>query len=991
MPPRTDSGAGIFAESGTPLAVAAAPCTGGGAATATGPPDRRAPVMLTSDAASLRAGLEKACENLAYTSDFSGFTPKNRLHDALLIITERLLRGEETPPMHSDTLFATLGSLHAAAMRAAQNMLDMLEKEQLKAQSNYLKFLRACLGTPVFSPLPDSVFLHKDSLADCLLKSSKDACSGAAYKAFAKNTETLRDYATALPLFQQALTLAPLVALAAELHARMDARMREGADRLLPAILLPYLAGQVLQGETGVSDALCRLGSRLGQILLDEFQDTSREQWAAIAPLGLEGLSTGGSLTYVGDVKQAIYGWRGGDAKLFEEVAVDQELTAVSGPVSRQTLDCNWRSHPLVVANNNAFFSRLAKPVTAKRVLSAMLPEETPDEYIDLAVTMATRYFADTVQQIPPQKDWTGDPRSALANVRLYRAEAKTLDDLNALVKARLRALLCKELLPVWNYRDIALLVRTGNESATVAAWLAEWGIPVVTENSFLLEANPLVTRLVSFLSFLAYPLDDLAFWEFVGSEVTFASQDDAEAWLASITRLYGKRRPPLYRLFRQDFPDFWNAHIAPFYAEAGLMSAYDTLMETVRHFGLENTVPEQMPFVRRLLELAHLAESRGHSSLAAFLAFWRELGNNEKLPLPESMNAVRILTIHKAKGLEFPVVILPFQHRGQTRSPAYTVQEVHGLRLLAKAGSDQPDLYYPQIVADELERLNLLYVAWTRPVYALHAFVTNAGRAGPLVRALEALLEDFTVQTEILGPVEEAEAPEDCGPDTAEADKNLQTCVPAAPAPFAIAGQGEALSEAASEPWRPMNWLPRLRIYRSPLPAPGFTARQRGILAHLCLEHLILTYAPEASAESQAQTILADVQKALRMGIRHFPFPLENAQETAAGLGKGLVWFAKTPLARFWLESGRREQEIMDASGRMHRVDLLADDSRVLHAVDYKTGKADPAYREQVVRYMRLTSQASGRQVRGFLVYLDEQRLEEVLPEGEAAQGGRP
>jgi len=175
------------------------------------------------------------------------------------------------------------------------------------------------------------------------------------------------------------------------------------------------------------------------------------------------------------------------------------------------------------------------------------------------------------------------------------------------------------------------------------------------------------------------------------------------------------------------------------------------------------------------------------------------------------------------------------------------------------------------------------------------------------------------------------------------------------------------------------MGWLPRLKIYRSPLPDLHFTPRGRGILAHLCLECLIL---------SETGTTEAHILRAVRQGMRLFPLPLDDPERIEAEMAEALAWFAALPEAPLWLDRGLREQGIMDEHGRMHRVDLLVpQNDGSLHAVDYKTGQAGDEHRhehyEQVRRYMRLAAQATGKPVRGFLVYLDERQLLEVQPEG--------
>ncbi len=992
----------------------------------------RAVFFLSADAAQLRKALEDACQSLLYFTEVKGFTPKRRLHDLLLDLVTRLLRGKETPTVDSAAVHARLHALHMGLVRAVAHMQEMLATEHLKAGAHFINFLTRCAQSSPYAPLPQSAFAQKTDLDACLLKASQGTASPEATACFQTFLGCIAKFSLSLPIFKHALQLAPLILLAREIFCRIEAR--QSVDRLLPAIRLPLLAARVLSEEHGVSDALCRLGSRLSRIMLDEFQDTSKEQWEVILPLAVESLSRGGSLTYVGDVKQAIYGWRGGDIRLFESVPHDPALRALTPHPQEWRLEHNWRSHPDVVAHNNAFFSLLGRQDIALKTLTAMLPEKTPERWLNLAAEETTRNFSQVRQKIPPEKDWKKDPQSRHALVRLYEVEAENSEAVRDLVQQRLHRLFFTELLPAWQYGDIAVLARSGKEAALVAGWLAAWGLPVVTENSFLLASHPLVNGLISFLSFLDYPLDDLAFWEFAGKARTFVSRSHpphsaqektpeeglfatmplpGPDWPAAKTLEFGKKRPALHHLFRAEFPVAWNALIAPFYNEAGIMSAYDTLREILRRFDLPRRMPGHAPFFQRLLELAHLAETQGHSSLAAFLAFWRDCKEDEKLPLPEAMDAVRIMTIHKAKGLEFPVVVLPFQHKGEQRDPELALVEYQGLRLLTRVEKGLEEEYYTARITDEAERLNLLYVAWTRAVYALHAFVTRPRTASsPLSRALSCLLAAHREQNEELCQWERLTIAADglCSPltDTSHSKFALANNAPApdmAPAAQAPQVHSPARAQGGSPPpdefaahdpllspdlpWQPMDWLPRLKIYRSSLEGTALTPRRKGILTHLCLEHLFLSDRPG----DREKTLQEDIRRAVQQGMRLFPLPLEQSEKLALDMEESLFWFASLPHASMWLSVGLREQGIVDAHGNMHRVDLLADEALygekktkepALYALDYKTGyDAAPAgrqeHREQMRRYMHLVAQAQGRPVRGILVYLDERRLEEV------------
>lgn len=1029
-------------------------------------PQESQALFLTSDGARLRACLREACLSLLRLDIAKGFTVGPRLHDSLHELVSRLMAGKSVPRTDSGRLHAELHRLLGAMNEAAKTLRRMVMDESLSAQKNFLSYLDSRTDGSAYVKPKDSVYSAKPDLDSCLNKSSKGTASANAELAFFTLQAAEAEFSRAVALLRPALQLAPLVELAHELYARMEAAGSN--DRLLPLARVPLLARQVLSAETGVSDALCRLGSRLTHLLLDEFQDTSLEQWQAILPLAVECLATNGSLTYVGDVKQAIYSWRGGETALFETAAQEPELTAIAGQARLESLQKNWRSRPEVVAHNNAFFALLAEADTARRIMAAMLPSHTPLSYLDQAARDCVRIFCDAQQLVPSdeekglgREDSRAKPGSGRADaapglpagqggtaitgraneerqpgVRLYMVDGPDKEAVENAVYERLKPLFMEELFPARKYGDVAVLVRSATEAGLMAEWLTQWRIPVVTENSFLLREHPLVNRLAALLTFLDYPLDDLAFWEFISGEECFCRSSglnpaDLTNWLADAVRTRGKGRPPLFMLFRESWPEAWNIWLAPFHNQAGLMSAYDMLLEAMNRFRLFENYPEQAPFLRRFLEIAHLAETRGASSLASFLSFWKDAAEAEKLPLPESMNAVRILTTHKAKGLEFPVVVLPFHHQSRPGDPELTTMDWNGMEILTRAVRELEDQYYGARITEELERLNLLYVAWTRPVEELHAFITRPARrmgSSSLARGLDVLLEryrdkhgdDFChwetlgqedgdtgeaspeTAAESMAPFAETPAPEGPALETSRlAQAVLRSSPEASPeAPPAAPGE-KAPPEEADTYWRPMGWLPRLKIYRSTLSEAAFTPARRGTLAHLCLEHLLLTRPADASARAK------DVDRAVRMGMRLFPLPVERPQHVALEMRECLGWFAALPQAAHWLRNGRREQALMDAQGALHRADLLVEEphdlllrpdaartsapdtgvpggSAILRALDYKTGHAPeehPQYHEQVRRYMGLLAGAQEKPVRGVLVFLDERRMEEVQP----------
>ncbi len=986
------------------------------------------PVFLSTDAAALRAALEQACRAGLFSARSTGFSLRGSLHRDLHEIFLLHLGGKTVPAMSQDFVLESAGRLKSRLDRALAALMDLLEVERLAPIKTFNGFLAKCAELELFGLPSSDTYAHKECLGVCLLKASPPA-SDAAEAAFAEFLRAYAERAAVLPLLQDAAGFAPLTVLAEELRQRAEAFWRR--ERLLPAPAVPFLAARLLSGEYGVSDALCRFGARLTHILLDEFQDTSREQWAAVAPLALEALSRGGTLAYVGDVKQAIYSWRGGDARLFTEAARDPDLRAVTG-VNFRKLPYNRRSCAEVVAFNNAAFGLLGEEATATAALAAMLPDHTPPEYVRAAATETAAVFAEAAQGLPP-----GAPSGG--RVRLYEARGQNSGAVDAAVAVRLHRLFAEELLPRRPLRDIALLTRSREEIGSLAALLAGWGVPVVTEESFLPAEHPLVAGIVDLLAFLQYPADDAAFW---GSLALLREPDPDAPREAVCARMLKKRekRGPLYRLFAEARPEQGKTLFEPLLRRAGLMSAYDLIAEIIRRFRLPMEDAANGPFLRRLLETAHLAEGRGFSSPAAFLDFWRERCLEEKLPLPEGMDAVRLMTVHAAKGLEFPVVVLPSLHRGKDNAPAPTVFEHRGEPLLTRARPELPELFYPARITSVMEHLNLLYVAWTRPREELHAFITRPVRGGgPLSRGLEVLtaaLRERAPETFAFEELPSAASGADGMAETTRRD-----LPPLLPPPAAIGALSPALGDAvppqtakvsgasdetqtdinapdafeqarsgseasarttspASESTRhkdlapkmptgdgrvnadsphdappsedPAGRLARLKIYRSVLQKPSFTPERRGILAHLCLENLHLS-GPGREDE--------DVTRAVAHAMRLFPLPLENPEAAAEAVREALLWFVRLPDTPRLLRLGLREQGIIDAAGNRLRADLLVPTEEEVIALDYKTGRPDPAHERQVRTYMALAGTVLGKPARGVLVYLDERRIVEVAP----------
>ncbi|MBO4312054.1 MAG: hypothetical protein J5828_03570, partial [Desulfovibrionaceae bacterium] len=320
---------------------------------------------------------------------------------------------------------------------------------------------------------------------------------------------------------------------------------------------------------------------------------------------------------------------------------------------------------------------------------------------------------------------------------------------------------------------------------------------------------------------------------------------------------------------------------------------------------------------------------------------------SEEKVPMPPTLNSIRIMTMHLAKGLKFPVVIAPWlELEGNAGDIPIFVKE---MKLLARPCPEMGDLYYERLAAGVREALHLLYVTWTRPKDELYAFITSTKRKFKSAEALDSMLKDIPL---VSGEPVPCRLDEPSEPESS----------------FPGARSEKAEPSECSE--RPLGWLPDLKIFRAPKDVMRQTASQRGILAHRCLECLLLSGEPCTDK---------DILSAVSQGMTSVPFPVHDPSAAKDELLDIVKWVCSLPETSRWLKWGIPEQEIMDASGNVFRADLIVDDGRRVTVVDYKTGEIKDDHRKQITHYRQMLAEAQPLPVEAVLVYLDRRVVEYV------------
>jgi len=703
-----------------------------------------------------------------------------------------------------------------------------------------------------------------------------------------------------------------------------------------------YAKSLVSEESITVAEFYYRLATRFRHYLIDEFQDTSRLQWRNISPLVEEALASGGSLFYVGDKKQAIYRFRGGDLSLFDSVQ-----SHFSDFNSRPTiLGQNYRSQKEIVEFNNRVFS----PQNLERFILEAGRQKTPAiEFGPTDIETATNIFQDSKQQ------W-------LAQNQKGYVEIKTIDTSNADEKKAItrRGLigLIRDLQKRFSFSDMAILARENRDVKLFTSWLIEESIPVESEKTLNIREHHLIRELVSFLKFLDSPIDNLAFAAFITGGIFQAASGIKGSTIQDFIfnlRTAGKekRRVYLYREFKRSFPDAWSSLIEGFFKSVGFVPIYELMITILSKYEVLQRSPEYQGFVMKFLEFIKENESE-YTGLGSFLEYFEEAQERQLYVNVANTSSVTITTTHKAKGLEFGVVIIPFLEidvtvgtgGGNTKKP-YVIRQGKdsGLSLVQLKrgyGSYSEKLkaeYKAEYLKSLIDELNNLYVALTRARYEVYAFVPErCSNKKNIARNLIPL------------------KPNRYGKQIEYPDKTR--------------GVKSPLIELS--PSHYSDWIGALRedfIGASEL-------INRDNITRGNIFHLILSCVGNLCTENKPQA-LRDAAEKVRQAFPH----TKGIEQYISTIAKMLE--EERFKQFFYIKDGKayQEKEVIDASGNTKRIDRLVVRPNETWVIDYKSSRDGfDTHIEQLRDYMDiLKALYPGSRHKGFLIYLDTLTIEEI------------
>lgn len=620
-----------------------------------------------------------------------------------------------------------ISNLIPKVKECVDEIFKMLEGPGIKANNYFTKFLDALnnsdnpflikdLDKKVEKKIADQSFVNKKSakvndiaICDCLTK--------------------ILDNNTVYASYKKILDLTYQLGLLGDINASMQDFTNENNTILLSGT--NDIVKRIIDGcETPFIYE--RIGMYLHNFLLDEFQDTSRMQWENLLPLVRNGLANGHDSLIIGDVKQSIYRFRNSDPQLLHsQLKVDFSNDSIKYNEGRSI---NWRSARNIVHWNNAFFQFLSMALNMDEFYADVEQEVSPkNEKLPGHVVVARREIPDK------KKDTDGSNDCEIKN-----DDNSNDNDLNfkewAIEKmiVDLQSLLARG----FKQKDIAVLSNTNREGQLAISRIMKWNIEnpdkqmkVVSEESLLVISSPAVRIVVNILKMLdrceAHNEDGrempmvLRRFEANRSE----GMDTSEAFEDAIVSK------------DEDIADY----IDRLY-ETSKSACLDSVVEQIIKSQLSKQMTEEnTPYLLAFLDSVVDFMSRYGSNIHHFLKWWDKVGPGLSISSPDNIDAIRVITIHKSKGLQFPCVLIPMFDWNFDQSSIEWIETAGFKDKLPKGVAIPPivpvkrdnkstlfDNEFKEIARSNImDSLNKTYVACTRAQYELIIYTENNKELG--------------------------------------------------------------------------------------------------------------------------------------------------------------------------------------------------------------------------------------------------------------------
>ena len=668
-----------------------------------------------------------------------------------------------------------------------------------------------------------------------------------------------------------------------------------------------------------------KMGNRFSHYFIDEFQDTSVLQWNNLIPLVHDSLAYQNQNLIVGDAKQSIYRWRGGDASQFINLPVVNAEIADIGAINNsfkfnadlQSLKTNYRSTKSVIDFNNWLFAKLLSEYESFPMLQEIYKEVHQEKSREEVGYVKVQIYNES----KPKKGEVELPEDIEKN-----------DPLQILLK---NIISCKN--HNYNYGDICVLVRSNKQGAVIAKFLKHNNISVTSQDSLLLSESHPVLAVVNLIAALSNPNDENTIKTLYYNHLDKSIIDLFQTYrIPSKKNNYYNDGINLESYLKDYLPSF----DAKYYESLSIYDKVDYLIPLLG-FSRNNI------FLDKLLNFTFDFMQRNGHNVGYFLEHFDAKKEKISVTPPESDTSVKIMTIHKSKGLQFPVVMIPLKLETTDRDSQWIQEDsLKELGLENFALNLKEEILTEGLVAkkEELEELkcldstNLLYVALTRAEDRLYISLKKApSKPSNLsypthLEKLISIHTDYDRESEIL---------EIGSPDPIVKRKETN----------------EIEEEVLSNKYN--NWRNSLKLSISP------KSQQEDLQEFLDVEwgktiHEIL----------QNVNYIEDINQS----IQNFLNKYTEWKTEKQNIHKLFQHFTENSDVQSIYSNGINflsERSLIDMHGMEIRPDKIIEKDNEIVLIDFKTGIEKPTHIKQIISYKDALAKLYTKPIKMYLIYL--------------------
>ncbi len=728
-------------------------------------------------------------------------------------------------------------------------------------------------------------------------------------------------------------------------------------NRFLLAETTHLLSSMIGKNTTFIFE---KIGSEIDHIFIDEFQDTSKLQWSCFHVLLEEILARGNFNLIVGDVKQSIYRWRNSDWNIMNNIGShfrNDQITFASqdvkldGKVYKST---NYRSDRRIISFNNALY----------RAAIATIKSSTEGHIDPGSFKEIEQAYDDVEQAYPlPKPGKTAKPVRGYAEVRVIPKKeegSKFTDCAIEQLMATLHHLLEeKNVAP----RDIAILMRTKKKKMQMVVEAFNKEFPnhkIVSDEAYKLSSSLTVQLVIASLKYIATPTDKVN--------------------IANMVRLYNKVINKVEYNFNGEISGEQLNTLLPAEFRDSLkrlkeLPLYELIEQILALLNITEAKDEEAYVYAFLDHAAQYINSRS-ADIHKFLKAWDETIHDNSIPA-ESIDSIRIMTVHKSKGLEFHTVIIPmcdWTLTGDSRTLLWCEPTEEPFKTLSLLPIDcKKEMtksifnkeYHDEYMYQVVDNLNILYVATTRAKSNLFIFTDGAnGRGENVSKMMNTLLQNIThlegsQYDKDKGIFTYGEIVESRKEDTSDKKENDN--------PF------EAEPEVIKQPFTffdsKITFVQSNELERF-LAEGEEEKKQYDYIEEGKLMHLVM------SGIRSKEDITATLDRLMIEGLIS---TVEKYNRIKKLVERAL---AKPEVAEWFDGSYRLYNEctiLGDSKKKSRRPDRVMVKGEKAVVVDYKFGREDEKYIEQVKEYMELLRSIGYTDVRGYLWYVYKNYIKEI------------